>query len=112
MNRALHAAPSPPRDAARLRRRDEPAFEHLVRTHGGRLLQVARRYLVEEDARDAVQEAFLSAYKAIDRFDGKSQIGTWLHRILVNSCLMRLRKPSVRREESIEVKDVPTGSGV
>lgn len=86
----------------RLRGHDETAFEDLVRVHGGRLLHVARRFLSDEDARDAVQDAFLSAFKAIDRFDGKSRIATWLHRILVNSCLMRLRKPSYRQEESIE----------
>ncbi|MEM7356918.1 MAG: sigma-70 family RNA polymerase sigma factor [Acidobacteriota bacterium] len=87
---------------ADLRRGDDAAFELLVRTYGGRLLQVARRFLREEDARDAVQEAFLSAFKAIDRFDGKSKISTWLHRIVVNSALMRLRKKSVKMEESLE----------
>ena len=87
---------------ADLQRGEDAAFELLVRTHGGRLLQVARRFLREEDARDAVQEAFLSAFKAIDRFDGKSKISTWLHRIVVNSALMRLRKKSSKMEESLE----------
>ena len=87
---------------ARLRAGDDDAFETLVRRHGGRMLAVARRYLGEEDARDAVQEAFLSAFKAIDRFDGRARLGTWLHRIVVNSALMRLRRPSMQREESLE----------
>ncbi len=85
---------------AGLRRGDEAAFELMVRSYGGRLLQVARRFLKEEDARDALQEAFLSAFKAIDRFDGKARISTWLHRIVVNAALMRLRKKSTQMEES------------
>ncbi len=88
---------------AGLRRGDDAAFETLVRTYGGRLLQVARRFFKEEeDARDALQEAFLSAFKAIDRFDGKARISTWLHRIVVNAALMRLRKKSTQKEESLE----------
>lgn len=87
---------------AGLRRGDDLAYERLVRAYGGRMLQVARRYLGEEDARDALQDAFLAAWKAIHRFDGRARVATWLHRIVVNSCLMRLRRPSMRREESIE----------
>ena len=102
------AAPSsePPDEAtlvAGLRRGDGEAFELLVRSYGGRLLHVARRFLKEEeDARDALQEVFLSAFKSIDRFDGKARISTWLHRIVVNAALMRLRKASTRKEESLE----------
>ena len=87
---------------AGLRRGDDDAFETLVRAYGGRLLQVARRFLKEEDARDALQEAFLSAFKSIDRFDGKARVSTWLHRIVVNAALMRLRKKSTQMEESLE----------
>ncbi len=87
---------------AALRRGDDAAYETLVRAYGGRLLAVARRYLGEEDARDAVQESFLSAFKAIHRFDGRARLSTWLHRITVNHCLMKLRRPSTKREESIE----------
>lgn len=87
---------------AGLRRGDDAAFELLVRTYGGRLLQVARRFLREEDARDALQEAFLSAFKSIHRFDGNAKISTWLHRIVVNAALMRLRKKSTKVEESLE----------
>ena len=54
---------------------------------------VARRFLSsEEDCADVVQEAFVSALQAIDKFEGKSKLGTWLHRIVVNGCLMKLRK--------------------
>ena len=86
-----------------LRSGDEAAFERLVREHGGRLLAVARRFLRdEEEARDAVQEGFLSAYKALDRFDQASRLSTWLHRIVVNACLMRLRTRRRKPEGPIE----------
>ncbi|MGH9360827.1 MAG: RNA polymerase sigma factor [Thermoanaerobaculia bacterium] len=69
-----------------LRRCDDRAYETLVQEHGGRLLAVARRFLRnEDDAQDAVQEAFLAAFKAIDRFEAKSRLSTWLHRIAVNT---------------------------
>lgn len=87
---------------AALRRGDEQAFEDLVRRESGRLLAVARRYVAEEDARDAVQEGFLALAGHLDRFEARSRIGTWLHRVVVNACLMRLRKASTRHEESIE----------
>lgn len=83
-----------------LRAGDDAAFQTLVETHIGRMLAVARRMLGnEEDANDAVQDAFLSAFKAIDRFEGNSQLGTWLHRITVNAALMKLRKRKRRSGE-------------
>src|SRR5205085_3204271 len=98
--------PVPPRDAdlvARLRAGDEAAYETLVREQGGRMLSVARRLLRDEDeARDAVQESFLSAFRSIGSFEGHSRLSTWLHRIVVNTALMRLRKRKSRRETSID----------
>jgi RNA polymerase sigma-70 factor (ECF subfamily) len=88
---------------ARLRSGDPVAFETLVRTHMAMMLRVARRFMKsEEDARDAVQDAFVSAFRSIGRFDGKAQLSTWLHRIVVNACLMRLRTQRRRPEEDIE----------
>ena len=88
---------------ARLKAADDSAFDELVITAGPRLLAVARRMLGrEEDAQDAVQEAFLSAFKSLDRFDGRSQLTTWLHRIAVNVCLMKLRSQRRRPERPIE----------
>ena len=75
-----------------------------MRTHGGRLLAVARRLLVnEEDARDAVQEAFLNAFRGIDRFEGGSLLSTWLHRITVNVALMKLRTRRRKPEAPLEL---------
>lgn len=88
----------------RLKAGDEEAFEEMVRALGGRLLSVARRFLSnEEEARDALQDALLSAFKGIRHFDEQSQLSTWLHRIVVNAALMRIRTRSRRPEQSIEV---------
>jgi RNA polymerase sigma-70 factor (ECF subfamily) len=87
----------------RLRRQEAAACEELVRAHGGRLLSVARRMLRnDEDARDAVQEGFISAFRSIQRFNGDCRLSTWLHRIVVNAALMKIRTRSRRPEESIE----------
>jgi len=87
----------------RLRAGEEAAYETIVRAYGGRMLAAARRILNrEEDAQEVVQEAFLSAFKAIDRFQGQSQIGTWLHRIAINAALMKLRGLDRRHERSVE----------
>jgi len=89
---------------ARLRAGDGSAFETLVRTCGGRMLAVARRMIgQEEDAQDVVQEAFLSALKAIPQFAGQSKLATWLHRIVVNAALMRLR--SQKRKSADHLMD-------
>jgi RNA polymerase sigma-70 factor (ECF subfamily) len=86
-----------------LRRGDEAAYEKLVRDHSRRMLAVARRMLRnEEDARDAVQEAFVNAFRGLDRFDGRALLSTWLHHIVANACLMRLRTRRRKPEASIE----------
>ena len=100
-------APRPASDESRfiaaLRSGDEGAFERLVRENGARLLAVSRRFLRnEEDARDALQDAFVSAYRSLSRFEESSRISTWLHRIVVNSCLMKLRSRRRHPEDPIE----------
>lgn len=86
-----------------LRKGEASAFETLVRTHGGRMLAVAKRLLSDEsDANDALQDAFVSAFQALPRFAGDSALGTWLHRIVVNAALMKLRSRRRRPEVSVE----------
>ena len=88
---------------ARLRAGDNDAFEELVRTYSPRLLGLARRIVGnDEDARDVIQDALLSAFRSIDRFEGGARLGTWLHRIVVNTALMKLRRRRRKPEESIE----------
>lgn len=102
------AKPGARDDAAlltRLRAGEGRAFEELVRTNGPRMLAVARRFFTtDEDAADAVQDAFLSAFKALPSFEGGSALGTWLHRITVNASLMRLR--ARRRRPEIPIDDL------
>jgi len=87
----------------RLRGGDPQAFETLVREYGRRMLATARRFVGSEDeARDVVQEAFLAAFRAIDGFAGTARLSTWLHRIVVNAALMKLRSRRRRREEPID----------
>jgi RNA polymerase sigma-70 factor (ECF subfamily) len=90
------AGPPVPSDADLLRAHvdgDPGAFAELVRRHRDRLWAVALRTIGDrEEAADAVQDALLSAHRAAGRFRGDSQVTTWLHRIVVNACLDRLRK--------------------
>lgn len=86
-----------------LRAGEDRAFARLVEAHGGRMLAVARRIAAsEEDARDAVQEAFIQAFRKIDSFQGRARLSTWLHRIVVNAALMGRRRGKARPEEPIE----------
>jgi RNA polymerase sigma-70 factor (ECF subfamily) len=72
---------------------DPDAFAEIVRRHRDRLWAVAIRTIGDrEDAADALQDALLSAHRAAARFRGESAVTTWLHRIVVNACLDRLRR--------------------
>jgi len=88
---------------AGLRAGDSAAYTVVLKVYGGRLLATARRFLrSEDDARDAVQDALISAFKNIASFQGEARVATWLHRIVVNSALMKLRAMKRRDEISIE----------
>ncbi|MFB9658726.1 RNA polymerase sigma factor SigM [Glycomyces mayteni] len=82
-------------DAELLRRHvggDREAFGELFRRHRGRLWAVAVRTLADpEDAAEALQDAMIKAYQAAGSFRGGSAVTTWLHRIVVNACLDRIR---------------------
>jgi RNA polymerase sigma-70 factor, ECF subfamily len=76
---------------------DPDAFNELVARHRDRLWAVALRTLGHpEDAADALQDAFLSAYRGAAGFQGNSAVTTWLHRIVVNACLDNARRRAVR----------------
>jgi RNA polymerase sigma-70 factor (ECF subfamily) len=88
---------------ARLRAGEETAFEELVRRTSPRLLATLRCMLrSEEDARDALQETFLAAHRALHGFEGQARLSTWLHRIAVNAALMKLRSRKRHPETAIE----------
>lgn len=103
--------------------RDVPAFEAMMRRHNGRLFRVARSILKNEaDAEDALQDAYLEAYRHLDEFRAEAQMSTWLTRIVVNQSLMRLRRQKrdgnvvpFRQDETqappeVEVRDDKTES--
>ena len=74
-------------------RHDHQAFEAMMRQHNGRLFRVARAILKNDaDAEDALQDAYLDAYRHLDEFRADARMGTWLTRIVVNQALMRLRR--------------------
>lgn len=78
---------------ARIRSGDKSACDLCIEKHGPSLYRLALRLLKNEpDAEDVVQESFLNAFNAIDSFEGRSGLGTWLYRITYNNVMMRLRK--------------------
>lgn len=83
-------------------------FESFAREYEARLLLVARRMLRSEaDAADAVQDAFLSSFVARHTFHGESTVYTWLYRIVVNACLMKIRSQSRTRTVSLDERLPP-----
>src|SRR6185437_10451496 len=84
---------------------DKSALNQLFAQNNRALYQTALRLLGNpEDAEDALQEAMLSAYRNLGRFEGRSQFSTWLTRIVINAALMRRRSkrahPAVSLEET------------
>jgi RNA polymerase sigma-70 factor (ECF subfamily) len=76
---------------------DGDAFGELFRRHRDRLWSVALRTLGDpEEAADALQDAMLSAYRAAGSFRGDAAVTTWLHRVVVNACLDRIRRRGTR----------------
>jgi RNA polymerase sigma-70 factor (ECF subfamily) len=82
---------------------DAVAAEQLVRDNIAWMLALAERMLRDRSlAEDAVQEAFISALRGLSRFEGRSSIKTWLHRITVNASLTKLRQLKRLGEQSID----------
>lgn len=76
---------------------DRDAFGTLVAQHHSRLWAVALRTLGDrEEAADALQDALLSAYRSAGTFRGEAKVTTWLHRVVVNACLDRVRRRTAR----------------
>jgi RNA polymerase sigma-70 factor (ECF subfamily) len=78
-------------------------LDAVVRRHSGRMLAIARRYFAcEADCADAVQDALMAAVRHLPRFRGGCKLETWLYRIVVNACLMKLRARSRRATVGLE----------
>jgi RNA polymerase sigma-70 factor (ECF subfamily) len=87
----------------RAQRGDTHAFDVLAGRYADKVHRLTFRVLRnEEDAEDALQEAFLSAYRNLPRFEGKSTFSTWLYRVAMNAALMRRRK---RREGMVSIEE-------
>jgi len=91
---------------------DAAAFEELVKRYDVRLFSIAQHITHNrEDAEDAVQEAFLKAFRKLTQFQENSQFSTWLTRIAVNESLMKLRKRRTTREVSMD-EDLQSGEPI
>ena len=104
---AALAAVDPREDDLAIARRiaagDRAAFIELMRRHNRRLYRLARATLRDDaEAEDALQEAYLAAYRSIAQFRGDANLATWLSRMVLNECLGRLRK-SARRQNVIPI---------
>ena len=114
----MTAAPAGPSDAEviqQVRDGDRDAFRHLVERYQQRAFGLALRVLRnEEAARDAVQDAFIKAYSALDRFEGRSGFYTWFYRLVMNQCLDARRRDKgdrhVEYEEGGAVEAQPEAS--
>jgi RNA polymerase sigma-70 factor, ECF subfamily len=83
-------------------------FDEYVEESASRLLAAIRRILRNDaDAEDALQETYLAAWRAQDRFDGKSTMNTWVHRIAINTALNKLRK-----SDSVSMEIEPDLEGI
>lgn len=92
---------------------DPHAFSEIVRRHRNRMWAVALRTTRDpEEAADALQEAFISAFRAAASFRAESQVTTWLHRIVVNACLDRIRRRQARPTVTLPEKGAePAATG-
>ena len=82
---------------------DAEAFGEIVRRWERRIFALAYGMLGrEEDARDATQETFLSAFRNLRNFRGDAKVSSWLHRIAVNQCITRQRRAKVRSESALD----------
>jgi RNA polymerase sigma-70 factor (ECF subfamily) len=89
--------------AARVAAGDGAAFELLMRRYNRRLYRIARSVLRDAaDAEDALQEAYLAAYRAIGAYRGEASLATWLSRIVLNHCLARRRRDQ-RRDDIVSI---------
>ena len=87
----------------RVRNGESEAFRLLVERYQGRAYRLALRVLRDEEAaRDAVQDAFVKAYSALGRFEGRSSFFTWLYRLVMNQCLDAKRRDKSAREVAFE----------
>jgi RNA polymerase sigma-70 factor (ECF subfamily) len=85
---------------------DTEAFGEITRRWERKIFALCYGMLNrEEDARDAAQETFFSAFRNLKSFRGEAKVSSWLHRIAVNQCLTKQRRTKVRAENSLDDED-------
>jgi RNA polymerase sigma-70 factor (ECF subfamily) len=91
---------------ARARAKDFGAFEELVDRYDDKIYRLAFRFVRNEtEAKEIVQDTFLSVWRKLDTFKGDSQFGSWLYRVAANAALMRLR--AQRRHPEVSTEELP-----
>ena len=99
-----HASASDAELAKQVLAGDPAAFEAIMRRHNRALFRTARAILRDDaEAEDALQEAYLQAYRTLGSFRGDARLSTWLARVVANEALMRLRK-NVRRSSIVPIQ--------
>src|SRR5215831_489989 len=97
--------------ARRVAHGDRGAFELLMRRHNRRLYRLARAALRDDaEAKDALQDAYLSAYRSMGQFRGEAALSTWLSRLVLNECNARSRR-SLRRENIVSIVSADPSMG-
>ena len=111
---ATAAAPaSPPAESdmalvERARNKDFAAFEELVSRYEDKIFRLAYRFVRNEsEAKEILQDTFLSIWRKLDTFKGDAQFSSWVYRVAANAALMRLR--SQRRHPEVSTEDLPAG---
>jgi RNA polymerase sigma-70 factor (ECF subfamily) len=95
---------------AKARAGDRPALDVLVERHAPKVNRLAAQLMGDlEDARDAAQESLLKLCTRLRQFRGEAQFGTWLHRLVVNTCFDLQERKRVRFTEPLALDDEPAG---
>jgi RNA polymerase sigma-70 factor (ECF subfamily) len=93
---------------ARARAKDFAAFEQLLDRYEDKIFRLAYRFVRNEtEAKEVLQDTFLSIWRKLDTFKGDSQFGSWLYRVAANTALMRLR--AQRRHPEVSTEELPIG---
>ena len=93
---------------ARARAKDFGAFEQLLDRYEDKIFRLAYRFVRNEtEAKEVLQDTFLSIWRKLDTFKGDSQFGSWLYRVAANTALMRLR--AQRRHPEVSTEELPAG---
>jgi RNA polymerase sigma-70 factor (ECF subfamily) len=102
------AAPTDEELVARARDNDFGAFEQLLDRYEDKIFRLAYRFVRNEtEAKEVLQDTFLSIWRKLDTFKGDSQFGSWLYRVAANTALMRLR--AQRRHPEVSTEELPVG---